>query len=358
MEAHEGALRGLALTADGSRLATASTKGTVIRVWNVATATCLQEFRRGYERANITCLAFSWDNAWLACTSDKGTAHVFAVETSNSSSGNGTNGNNTSNKGSGPVKTKTTESPSFSSLFFSSVRKSVEGNVQKSICQIRGVPHPQACAFVAETTNVLAVAGYDADGQGVLLVSQFDPQEANSSSGSGGVVEPTRLGYHVLSRSASATPTLPSEDSPEGPNATPESEEARRRRRMRGWTPSVPETPPEGGRLYTGERLEVLELQQGLMEQIQFDEDEDDDDAFVSVSTTQPSTAQQPTITTRDDPVRNEEGPSDADPPPSPMDSGTVGADSVRTEPLEDEEIDGDQNATTDESESKDVSSK
>lgn len=79
MEAHEGQLRGLALTADGTKLATASEKGTVLRVWDVATAACLKEFRRGVERANITCLAWSWDHAWLCCTSDKGTAHIFSV---------------------------------------------------------------------------------------------------------------------------------------------------------------------------------------------------------------------------------------------------------------------------------------
>lgn len=244
MEAHESQLRGLALTADGTKVATASEKGTVIRVWDVATATCLQEFRRGVERASITCLAWSWDHSFLCCTSDKGTAHIFHLDNASTS---GNNNNNTD--------------PSTMSLtqkLFSSVRKSVEGDAKKSICQVRGVPHPMACAFVSTATNLVAVAGWDADGNGVLLLSEF---QIGSSD------EPRRVGYHVLCKS-----DLLRSD---------ETEEARRRRRLRGWTPEIPATP-EGGRLYVGERLEILERG---MEQIHFEEGGKDDDEFVSVST-------------------------------------------------------------------------
>jgi WD40 repeat protein len=311
MEAHEGSLRGLALTADGSKLATASTKGTVIRVWDVASATCLQEFRRGVERATITCLAWSWDYAWLSCTSDKGTVHVFQVQESNEKE-----------------EKKSAESSSLTQMFFSSVRKSVEGDAKKSVCQIRGVPHPQACAFVAEATNVLAVAGWDADGNGVLLLSEFAPGE-----------EPRRVGYHVLCKSA----------------VLDESEEARRRRRLRGWTPDVPETP-EGGRLYVGERLEILEKG---MEQIHFEET----DEFVSVSTTQPvEKEEKPAAQISSEPPKsmNTSGADSSNSSTqfnatatatatgnSNVDStGTVG-DSVRTEPLEDDDDDDTEQAGT-----------
>jgi WD40 repeat protein len=244
MEAHESQLRGLALTADGTKVATASEKGTVIRVWDVATTTCLQEFRRGVERANITCLAWSWDHAFLCCTSDKGTAHVFQLDS-----------NDATNK---DTKTTDPSATTFTQKLFSSVRKSVEGDAKKSICQIRGVPHPMACAFVSMATNLVAVAGFDADGNGVLLLSEFQSTSLD---------EPRRVGYHVLCKSS----LLRSD----------ESEEARRRRRLRGWTPEIPPTP-EGGRLYIGERLEILERG---MEQIHFEEGGQDDDEFVSVST-------------------------------------------------------------------------
>jgi WD40 repeat protein len=287
MEAHEGSLRGLALTADGSKLATASTKGTVIRVWDVATAVCLQEFRRGVERATITCLAWSWDYAWLSCTSDKGTVHIFQVQ-----------------EISEKEEKKSTES-SLSQMFFSSVRKSVEGDAKKSVCQIRGVPHPQACAFVAEATNLIAVAGWDADGNGVLLLSEFAPGE-----------EPRRVGYHVLCKSA----------------VQDETEEARRRRRLRGWTPDVPETP-EGGRLYVGERLEILEKG---MEQIHFEET----DEFVSVTTSQPvEKDEKPAAQISSEPPKATDSSSQfhATSNTKVDSSGALSADSVRTEPLEDE---------------------
>lgn len=301
MEAHESQLRGLALTADGTKLATASEKGTVVRVWDVATAACLLEFRRGVERANITCLAWSWDHAWLCCTSDKGTAHIFQLETSAEAAAE---------------EKKNAETASLSQMLLSTVRRSVEGDAKKSVCQIRGVPHPKACAFVAAAVNLVAVAGWDADGNGVLLLSEFTAGE-----------EPHRVGYHVLCKSAK----------PDEPD------EARRRRRLRGWTPDIPQTP-EGGRLYVGERLEILERG---MEQIQFDEGGDDDDEFVSVSTVKPNDK-----TTGEESEEANIGEEDLSPPDETsnndtaededvrngnvVDSGTVG-DSVRTESLDDD---------------------
>jgi hypothetical protein len=226
------------------RLATASEKGTVLRVFDVTTASCLHEFRRGFERATISCLAWSWDNSWLACTSDKGTTHVFQLEAGKDDEKKANND---------------TTATSLTQMIFSSVRKSVEGDAKKSVCQIRGVPHPKACAFIGEANSLqLAVAGWDADGNGVLLISECSPGD-----------DPKRIGYHVLCRS---------EQTP-----SDESEDARRRRRLRGWTPEIPATP-EGGKLYVGERLELLERG---MEQIVFEEDPDDDE-FVSVSTTLP----------------------------------------------------------------------
>jgi len=283
MEAHESALRALALTADGSKLATASIKGTVIRVWDVATGNCLMEFRRGVERANITCLAFSWDYAWLSCTSDKGTAHVFQVDNKKEE------------------KKKSGESSSFTQMVYSSLRRSVEGDAKKSVFQIRGVPHPQACAFVAEASNLLAVAGWDADGNGVLLLSEF------AVAGE----EPRRVGYHVLCKTT----------------IQDESEEARRRRRLRGWTPEIPQTP-EGGRLYVGERLEILEKG---MEQIRFEET----DEFVSVTAVQPKEQQEETGEASAANQKEDTSSQNTDEAPSNVDSGTAGGDSIRTEPLD-----------------------
>ena len=79
ISAHDGDLAMLALSLDGARLATASEKGTLVRVYDTASATLLREFRRGADRATIYSIAFSATNEFLACSSDKGTVHVWEV---------------------------------------------------------------------------------------------------------------------------------------------------------------------------------------------------------------------------------------------------------------------------------------
>jgi hypothetical protein len=135
-----------------------------------------------------------------------------------------------------------------------------------------------------------------------LLLSEFAPGE-----------EPRRVGYHVLCKSA----------------VQDETEEARRRRRLRGWTPDVPETP-EGGRLYVGERLEILEKG---MEQIHFEET----DEFVSVTTSQPvEKDEKPAAQISSEPPQSADSSSHFNVTSNTnVDSGTASADSVQTEPLE-----------------------
>lgn len=77
--AHETALSCFALNFDGTRLATASEKGTLIRIFDTATGQPLQELRRGADRAEIYSIAFNYNTKWLAVSSDKGTVHVFKL---------------------------------------------------------------------------------------------------------------------------------------------------------------------------------------------------------------------------------------------------------------------------------------
>lgn len=64
---------------DGTLLATASTKGTLIRIFDTAEGIGLKEVRRGTDSADIQCIAFNYSSVYLACTSDKGTAHIFSL---------------------------------------------------------------------------------------------------------------------------------------------------------------------------------------------------------------------------------------------------------------------------------------
>ncbi|CAG8621460.1 5915_t:CDS:2 [Paraglomus brasilianum] len=75
--AHTNKLSCLALNEDGSKCASASEKGTLIRVFDTASGKLLNELRRGVDRAEIYSIAFSQDSRRLCVSSDKGTVHVF-----------------------------------------------------------------------------------------------------------------------------------------------------------------------------------------------------------------------------------------------------------------------------------------
>ncbi|XP_077526638.1 autophagy-related 18a isoform X3 [Haemaphysalis longicornis] len=79
--AHDSPLAALAFNAAGTLIATASEKGTVIRVFCVADGQKLYEFRRGMKRcASIWSLAFSADSLFLCASSNTETVHIFKLE--------------------------------------------------------------------------------------------------------------------------------------------------------------------------------------------------------------------------------------------------------------------------------------
>ncbi|ESR49212.1 Autophagy-related protein 18c [Citrus sinensis] len=79
INAHDSHIACFTLTLDGLLLATASTRGTLIRIFNTVDGTRLQEVRRGVDRAEIYSIALSPNVQWLAVASDKGTVHIFSL---------------------------------------------------------------------------------------------------------------------------------------------------------------------------------------------------------------------------------------------------------------------------------------
>jgi len=79
--AHEGQLAALQFSRTNTRIATASLKGTVIRVFDTRDGTKLYELRRGLKRtASIFSLSFSPCGTFLACSSNTETVHVFKLD--------------------------------------------------------------------------------------------------------------------------------------------------------------------------------------------------------------------------------------------------------------------------------------
>ncbi|OQR98384.1 hypothetical protein THRCLA_06731 [Thraustotheca clavata] len=77
--AHEADLSQMCLNLEGTRLATASDKGTLIRIFDTQSGQLMQELRRGADKAEIYSVCFSPNSQYLACSSDKHTVHIFAL---------------------------------------------------------------------------------------------------------------------------------------------------------------------------------------------------------------------------------------------------------------------------------------
>nr|XP_039262466.1 WD repeat domain phosphoinositide-interacting protein 4-like [Styela clava] len=80
INAHKGELACIALNHQGTLVATASDKGTLIRLFDVQTRHQLVELRRGTDQATLYCMNFSSDSSFLCVSSDKGTVHIFALK--------------------------------------------------------------------------------------------------------------------------------------------------------------------------------------------------------------------------------------------------------------------------------------
>jgi len=80
VQVHQGNVVALAINSDGKKLATASEKGTLIRVWDTETREKLFELRRGVNDAKTYSINFSMDSSLLCSVSSRGTCHIWKLD--------------------------------------------------------------------------------------------------------------------------------------------------------------------------------------------------------------------------------------------------------------------------------------
>ncbi|CAA2971840.1 autophagy-related 18a, partial [Olea europaea subsp. europaea] len=173
--AHGSRIASFTLSQNGNLLATASTKGTLVRIFNTHDGTLLQEVRRGADRAEIYSLAFSPTAHWLAVSSDKGTIHVFSLKVNAENLGNA--------RSSSPSDSNSAVTSPISSLSF------IKGVLPKyfssewSMAQFRLIEGSHYIVAFGHQKNTVIILGLD----GSFYRCKFDPA-------TGG--EMTQLEYH------------------------------------------------------------------------------------------------------------------------------------------------------------------
>lgn len=80
IHAHTGTIACLSMNQTGTFCATASDKGTLIRIFSLSDGSLFQELRRGTSDALIYNIAFDLNDRYISCTSDKGTIHIFFIK--------------------------------------------------------------------------------------------------------------------------------------------------------------------------------------------------------------------------------------------------------------------------------------
>jgi WD40 repeat protein len=173
--AHTHPLSCFALNADGSRLATASDEGTLIRIFDTKTGLKLQELRRGADPAEIYSICFKPDGKWLAVSSDKSTVHVFSLEDNK-------DGRGPSNPDEQPATTTVAANPRSAFSFLSTFLPTYFGS-QWSFSRF---PLPQGIgrtivAFGQDANSIIVVSA-----DGTFFKALYDPtapgQEATQDS--------------------------------------------------------------------------------------------------------------------------------------------------------------------------------
>jgi len=173
IQGHDSSLVAFALSFDGKLLATASEKGTLIRIWDTASGEKLQELRRGADQADIQSLCFSPKTSkWLAVSSDKGTIHIFKVKRPPTGEKQSTVSSNTNNKEEKEKeKEKEAENPTSNLTMLKGVLPKYFSS-EWSFAQFRVPDVKTAVAFGSEENSIVVVSA-----DGIFYKASFDAEK-------------------------------------------------------------------------------------------------------------------------------------------------------------------------------------
>jgi WD40 repeat protein len=79
INAHDSVIHCISINSDGTLVATASNKGQIIRLFCISNGQFIEEFRRGKDKAFISCVAFDEYSSWMGICSERGVVHIFSM---------------------------------------------------------------------------------------------------------------------------------------------------------------------------------------------------------------------------------------------------------------------------------------
>ncbi|KAF9087080.1 autophagy protein [Mortierella sp. AD031] len=165
VQAHKTSVSNISINSQGTMLATASDKGTVIRIWSIPNAQRLFQFRRGSQSARIYSLSFNLTSTLLSVSSDTDTVHIFKLGGSNRP-GDGHRSNGGSIDG-----------PADKGSGMSSIIRRQSFNIGKNLAGSVGSYLPGAITEIFEPSRDFAHIKLPTSGvQSVIALSSTTPQ--------------------------------------------------------------------------------------------------------------------------------------------------------------------------------------